>query len=401
MRLLQICNKTPWPAKDGGCIAMNLISQGLINKGHQVKILAFNLKKNFTADFPETYLQKTNIETVPLDTSIKILDAFLNLFSKKSFHIERFRKSEFENLIIKTLQEQDYDIIQLESLFVTPYIETIRKYTNAPIVLRAHNIEHLIWERMAHSTKNPLKKVYLKLLAQRLKKYELETLKKLDGIAAITEIDAEFFRKQSSIPALSFPVGIEEFPAKSHLGNSEKKLFHLGSMDWMPNQEGVKWLLDHVWPLVFKQHPDALLLLAGRNMPSWLSGTQLPGVEIVGEVEDANQFIIKSGIMVVPLLSGSGMRVKIIEGLAAGKPIVSTSIGAEGIPVSHTNNILIADMAEDFAHAICSLLEDAELQQKLSINAMKLAKEKLLNKTIMQNLENFYQMLLSSANKNV
>lgn len=399
MKVLQICHKVPFPPKDGGCIAMNLITEGLIKAGHQVKVISFNQKKSFSSTFPDEYVQKTNIETLFINTAVKPLAAFLNLFSKKSYNIERFVKKDFETLIINTLKKEHFDVIQLESIFVSPYINTIRQFSNAPVVLRAHNIEHLIWERMALSTFNPFKRTYLKLLAKRLKHYETKIIRQFDGIASISDIDAKWFVQNApEIPVASFPVGTDSVIETISDSYPPQTAFHLGSMDWLPNQEGVDWLINHVWPLVLINIPDARLLLAGRNMPSKYFNLKIQGVTIIGEVENANDFILKSGIMLVPLLSGSGMRVKIIEGLAAGKAIVSTSIGAEGIPVKNGHDILIADEPEAFAMQIIKLFNKPDLIHQLSINATCLAKEKLLNSNIILNLENFYKNLIASPN---
>jgi len=399
MKILQICHKVPFPPKDGGCIAMNLITEGLINAGHQIKVISFNQKKSFSETFPEDYVQKTNIETIFIDTAVNPFSAFLNLFSNKSYNIERFVKNDFNNLIIYALKKEHFDIIQLESIFVSPYLNTIRQFSDAPVVLRAHNIEHLIWERMAQSASNPFKRAYLKLLAKRLKQYETQIIRQFDGIASISDIDAKWFVQNApEIPVASFPVGTDSVIETTPDSFPPRTAFHLGSMDWLPNQEGVDWLVNQVWPLVLLKTPDARLLLAGRNMPSKYFSLKIQGITIIGEVEDAKDFILKSGIMLVPLLSGSGMRVKIIEGMAAGKAIVSTSIGAEGIPVINGQNILLADDPETFAKHIIKLFNNPEFMNHLSINATNLAKDKLLNSNIILHLENFYKNLITSPN---
>jgi hypothetical protein len=172
MKILILCNKSPYPPKEGGPIAMNAIIEGLIEAGHQVKVLAINTNKYFIKenDIPESYRQKTGIETVYIDLSIKPLDALLNLFSKDSYHVQRFISKEFEKKLISILQNDTFDIVQLETLYISPFIETIRENSKAKIVLRAHNIEHLIWERVAEISSNPLKKLYLKHLAKKVKK---------------------------------------------------------------------------------------------------------------------------------------------------------------------------------------------------------------------------------------
>ena len=178
MRILQLCHKAPFPPRDGGSIAMNNLTQGLINLGNEVQVLAINTPNNYIdiSTLDKKYREQTNIQTAYKDTSIKISSALSNLFSNKSYNIERFISKEFEVLLTQFLTENKYDIVQMESLFVAPYLGLIRKMSDAKIVLRAHNVEFEIWHRRYLACKNPLKKSYLKLLSRRLKRYEINLL---------------------------------------------------------------------------------------------------------------------------------------------------------------------------------------------------------------------------------
>ena len=399
MRIFQICNKSPYPPREGGPIAMNNITMGLIKAGHDVKVLAANTPKCFIKNeqVPNDYQNKVGFETVFIDTKIRIVKAFFNLFSNKSYHIERFISKDFDNRIIEILLSSQFDIIQLESIFVAPYIETIRKYSNAKIVLRAHNIEHLIWQRLADSCGNPIKKIYLNHLAKTLKQYELSTLKKVDGIAAITKFDADNYTLLGNCkPIVFIPVGID--PEKILSSDNIKEFpgfFHLGSMDWMPNQEGIKWFIENVWIKLIKELPDLNFYLAGRNMPDWLKNIDIKGIIMLGEVENAIEFLRSKTVMIVPLLSGSGMRVKIIEGMACGNTIISTSIGAEGINVTDGESILIANKPEEFIEQIKKCINDPVLCRSIGIQAKMTVANEYNNNIITEKLVNFYKELLS------
>jgi len=400
MRIFQICNKSPFPPKEGGSIAMNNITQGMLAKGHTVKILAFSTPKYFVDEktFPPEYIKKTGIETVFIDNTVKLTDAFFNLFSSQSYHIKRFVSKEFENKIISILQKETFDIIQLETIYISPYIETIHKYSDAKIVLRSHNIEYLIWERLASSANNFFRKAYLKHLANTLKKYEIKTVNKFDGIAAITSKDAEQLKVLGcKKPICDIPLGIDlnnYSIVPSYL--EIPSLFHIGSMNWMPNEEAVKWFISNVWDDIHAEYPTLKLYLAGRNMPDWLLEMKMPNIEIVGEVEDALTFISSKQIMIVPLLSGSGMRVKIMEGMALGKIIISTTIGAEGIDYENGKNIVLADSPEEFNKMIKYYLNDQNSAEQVGIQAKKLIKEKYDNKVITEKLIAFYHQLLNN-----
>lgn len=395
MRILQICNKPPFPPVDGGAIAMHNTTLGLLERGHSVKVFSMATPKHGVklSELPEEYKSKTQFESVFIDTSIRIKDAFLNLFSSKSYNIERFICKEFEAKLIELLRQQDFDVVLIESLFVTPYIEAIKVNSSAKIVLRAHNVEHKIWERFSQNSSNPIKKKYLELLAKRLKEYEVQVLSDLDAICTLTKVDQKSFKslgfnKLSTAIPVGYKLNDADILASSQQ-EEQQSLFHIASMDWMPNIEGVDWLLEKVWPKVVKKNHKAKLYLAGRNMPERFYNKKTKGVTVVGEVPEAKNFYISKKIMLVPVLSGSGMRIKIIEGMALGKVIISTTIGAEGIACEHNKNILIADTPQEFAAAIDKCLNDDELCAKIGHNAKLLINEQYNNETISEQFTSF------------
>lgn len=379
---------------------MNNISSGLLQQGVQLKILAINTFKhpiNIDA-LPEGYRRKTAIETVFVDTRIKILDAAFNLFSNDSYNVRRFYSKAFEEKITDALHREEYDIIHLESLFVTPYLDTIRKNTGAAIIYRAHNIEFEIWKEMACSEKKILKKKYLNFLSERIKNYELGMMNRFDGIAVISGEDAKEFRKLGcSIPMENIPLGInfsEYLSPELFPRGYETNLFFLGSMDWLPNREGVEWFLENVWKILREKNPGLKFFIAGKGMPGSFSGSGMPGTEIIGEVADARQFMLSNGIMVVPLLSGSGIRVKIIEAMALGKVVVASSIAAKGIGCEHKKNILIADSPEEFADLISQAVIQSEWRKNISENARKFVRENFDNEIITKQLISFYNRVI-------
>jgi glycosyltransferase involved in cell wall biosynthesis len=397
MKILQICNKSPYPPKEGGPIAMHNIAYGLMRNGHTVHILTVNTPKYFIdVDFiPADYSSKTNFSAVYIDTRTKIWPAFLNFFSKKSYHVTRFINENFREKLKEILKENSYDVVQLETVYMAPYITLIRELSKAKIVLRAHNVEFLIWERLSRYSTNFLKKWYVGYLAKKLKKYELQMLNTYDGIAAITKIDADYLKALGcKIPITVIPFGIDISDYVMKPVNEEKiSLFHLGSMDWFPNQEGIKWFVDNCWGKIVSDFPDIKLYLGGRNMPEWLLETGLKNVITLSCVEDGHAFISAHTIMIVPLLSGSGVRIKIIEGMALGKTIISTTIGAEGINCENGVNIMIADTPEDFYSTVKILLGDVDKIREIGESARKnIENEYDIDKTT-QKLVGFYNIL--------
>ena len=398
MKILQICNKPPFPAVDGGAIAMNNTTQGLLENGHEIIVLAITTPKHpiEPKSLPKEYLERTQFQSVFIDTRIRLRDAFFNLFSKKSYNIERFISGVFKKKIQEILMEEQFDIVLIESLFVAPYISTIKKFSKAKVVLRAHNVEHKIWERISENTKKPIKKRYLGLLAKRLKKYEIDTFGSIDGIAAMTKVDENSFielgyKKQIA----SIPTGymINSGVVQTDEKVEENSIFHIASMDWLPNVEGVRWFLDHVWKNVHANNPKANLYLAGREMPEEFHNLTNSNITTIGKVQSAKEFYLSKKIMIVPILSGSGMRIKIIEGMALGKVIISTTIGAEGIHCTSGKNIIIADSPKDFSEAINTCLRNPEFCEEIGENAKALIKDEYSNAHISKKMISFFEKL--------
>lgn len=394
MKILQLCHKPPRPAKDGGCIAMNNITEGLLGAGHEVKILTIHTHKhNFEVNqIEQEYLDSTQLESVFVDTRINLVDAFSNLITQDSYNVSRFFSADFDMKLQAVLSETSFDVVILESLFMTPYLDTIRRWSKSLVILRSHNLEYVIWERVARGSRNPAKKSYLKLLAKQLKKYELNVFKSVDGIVAISSVDEKKYRQLGYAgPITTVPFGIDTKSYNFDLNvQPELSLFHLGSMDWTPNIEGVLWFLEKVWPEVQKANLNIRLYLAGREMPQEIYDRKDPNVVVVGEVPDAHEFIGQHGIMVVPLLSAGGIRVKIIEGMALGKTIISTTIGAEGIEYENGKQILIADEPHEFVKAMQQLTKKPEQLLKIGKNARELVYEQFENTVLTKKLIDFF-----------
>jgi glycosyltransferase involved in cell wall biosynthesis len=397
MNILILCNKSPYPAKEGGPIAINMIIEGLISAGQQVRVLAMNTNKYSVnpEDIPVEYKEKTRIELVYVDLRFRPVKAFVNLFTGRSYHVERFISDAFAQKLKDILDEEKFDIVQFEMTFMSPYLEIVRKNSRARTVLRAHNIEHLIWERISKNATNPLERVYLRHLARTLKKHELTVINDFDGVAAITRNDADFFIQAGCrVPISDIPFGINltrfrELPQDS----SDITLFSIGSMNWIPNQEGIRWFLETVWPDVTKRYPFLKYFIAGREMPSWLTNSHYPNVKIAGEVDDALKFINEHTVMIVPLFSGSGIRIKIIEGMACGKTIISTTVGAEGIHYTNLEDILIADEPADFIEMISDCMNDKAFLNRIGKNARELIRKDYDRDLIIQKLLGFYEKI--------
>ena len=377
MRILQLCKKFPYPMKDGESIAVMNLSKALNKLGCKVTLLAMNTTKHFcdVSSVNGSFNHYQSSHYTELDNTIKPKDAFFNLFSNKSYHINRFVCPKFTNELIRLLKEDTYDVVQLETLYLAPYIPIIRKYSKAIVAMRAHNVEHEIWERVTRNTDQVHKKLYLKYLTKKLKRYEIKQLNNYDLLIAISQKDLETFRKLGyKNKGIVTPIGLstEDYLPNIKTYKRDISLSFIGSLDWMPNLEGLKWFLDNVWDGLLDKYPNLKLHVAGRNTPTTLINSRYKNVKVYGEVNDAKRFINGHSVMIVPLLSGSGMRAKILEGMALGRVVLTTQLGLEGIDAKHKKEVLVANTAEEFIKALDFCYESNGSLSKIGLNAKKL-----------------------------
>lgn len=364
-KVLHFSNKPAFPLRDGGCIAISSILRSLLaSDGIEVVHLTLStFKHSFKLEsYPLSWREKMTIENVAIETKTNIFDAFRYLLMNKSYNVVRFYDKDVEKKLIELIQKHQFDSVVMESIYLLPYLQIFKKY-GIKIILRTHNVEHKIWSSLAENSTSLLKKWYLNKLSSQLEKYELENCKEVDGIISITEDDAQFFQQfepkthTTCIPPM---VVINEENTNYDLSD----FYFLGAMDWQPNIEGINWFIKDVIP-------DGLIgtefYLGGKNLNK--KDYQHEGITNVGEVENAVDFIKEHGICVIPLHSGSGLKIKLLENMALGKPIITTSEGARGVGVRNNEHVLITDDADEFRELMYKLNIDKDLRQRLGRNA--------------------------------
>jgi len=208
----------------------------------------------------------------------------------------------------------------------------------------------------------------------------------------ITEVDHQFFKEK--FPTLSsktipFAINLSSYPIQNHkIDEKNISFFHLGSMNWQPNVEGISWFLENVWEKVSEKYPQIRLALAGKGNQALFGHKNLKNVQVFDFVENAQQFMNEHDVMIAPLFSGSGMRIKIMEGMALGKPIITTTIGAEGIEITDRENILIANTPEEMTQMI-AFSTDVKKCEEIGKNARTLVEKNYAQEFITRDLENF------------
>lgn len=399
MKILVVANKMPYPAKDGGAIATLTLARSLRKCGCVVDLLAMNTSKHFCniGDIPAEISSEISFHAVPIDTTIRATAALKNLlFSSLPYNAERFINKDFEKKLCELLRDKNYDIVQLEGLYLCPYIPAIRNCSQAKVALRAHNVEHEIWSRMVENEKSLPKRVYKHIIARRMRKFELSHINSYDYLVPITDRDAKFFSENGNTkPIYVVQSGLEPESPLLSIDNAKAvypSFSYIGALDWQPNCEGLTWFVENVWKEYRNKHADVKFRVAGRNADAAFANfLKTNGVDYLGEVESSADFYASGSIFVVPLFSGSGMRIKIVEAMAAGKAVITTTLGTEGIATENGKNIFVADSASDFLACMEKIAGDKTLYDEISANARNFVVENFDNNIIASRLLDFYK----------
>lgn len=397
MKILQLTKKFPYPLKDGESIAVTNLSKSLIAAGCQMTLLSMNTSKHYIEidSLPDSYDHYEDIHTVFLDNRVTLSGAFANLFSRESYHVSRFDFEDYRSALIGILKGQKFDIVQLETLYLAPYIETIREVSDAKIVMRSHNVEYEIWERVVASTSLWTKRKYLSHLTSKLKRFETNRLLHYDALVTVTQRDLDQYRSLGyKGQGISSPIGVDirQYDAQP-IDTNLLSFSFIGSLDWMPNLDGLGWFLSYIWPRIIGKYPSATMHIAGRHTPPSIVNLASDHIIVHGEVDDAHAFLLEHPISVVPLLSGSGMRVKVLEAMALGRVVLSTKIGAEGIDAEDGREILIADSSNEMLDRIDRLVSNPGMMISVGAAARAFIGERFDQDRNARDLIDFYKGL--------
>ncbi len=350
LRILILTNRVPYPLHDGGALAMDALIRGYHQAGMQVSLLAMNTTRHVVNEdaLASLYPELDGFDTVPVNNDVKPLKVAQNFFfSKEPEHAARFYHPAFAEKLARVLQDFKPEIVQFESPFLSSYLPLIK---DAKTVLRVHNAEYQIWERLA-TEQQGIKGSYLKVLAKRMRIYEEQIWGKFDLLLPITSVDAVLISKvHPAQQMLVAPYGTSAGPALQ-VPPSFTKAYHIAAMDWLPNATAIDWLLKDIWPGIMAVVPEAEFYFGGRNMPPRFAYNLPEGTHCAGELADVQQFIKDKQVLIVPLRSGGGIRVKILEAMAAGKLVISTTTGMQGIEAVAGIHYLEANKPDEFAQA--------------------------------------------------
>lgn len=361
MKILILSHKPPYPILDGGCLAMARLIEDLLSLQKVSKISYHTIETTKHPFESSSFLQHDKLKVTPhfVNTGVTLHGAILALLRQESYNLKRFKSTEVHAAIRRELQKESYDFVIFESLFAAVYAPQLRPYSQAKFIYRAHNIEHQIWKDLAGNTKNLPKKWYLNQLAYSLKWAERSIWSEdqggLDLILTISDTDLNQIEGQTLTACRYLPASIAQSGQKSTL--AELHLCFLGAFNWKPNIEAVDWFLTQIFPALKQQHPNIEFHIAGKGTEHFKNWQQ-PGVVLHGFVPDAKAFIATHGIFVGCLQSGSGVKMKILEAMSVGAPIVLSSKSADGLPDLQPH--LVQQDRDSFLSDILGLLENQE-----------------------------------------
>ncbi len=398
MNILLVSNKMPFPPRDGGSLATYNMLKGLAEEGNRVDLLAMNTAKHFSPlalRQPESVIVERFV-SVYVDNRVKLSSLVTNLLvSSLPYNAGRYISVKFREALAEMLKSVKYNVVQLEGLYLAAYIDTIREYSDARIVYRAHNIEHLIWERVGLNNNNLLKKWYIKGQSGRIRRFEHGVINRYDMIAAITENDMETLNVMgNNKPCIVAHFGMYDKNSRTAAtqGSDELCLQFIGALDWLPNIEALQWFSENVWKVLKNRYPDLRFYIAGRNagrrLVRYLRKTE---ADFLGEIESAAEFLNTPGILVVPLLSGSGVRVRVIEAMYSAKPIIASSKAVSGISCEEGKHLLLADDPAGFIYCIEKLLHNPADASSMGRSAREFAVKTFNNREISGRLTDFYK----------
>lgn len=369
MNVLVLIGQLPYPLDTGAKIRTYNLLVRLADR-HRMTMVCYTFDDSDRAKLEHLRPFFKDIITVPYPRDRgpmrRNIDLMKNCLSPLPYSIEKFATRELNLALREAAEREPFDLLHCDSLKISHNIEGLEAL---PTVLTEHNVESLIWQRFSDLEATPLKKLYLGHQARKLRQYEIETCRRVKRVIAMSEEDRRILEEMTgafNVDAIPNGVDCSYFTA-SHESPEADHLVFTGSMDWIPNEDAMVYFVGEVLPFIREARPSVHLSVVGRSPTSKVrqlaSGGN--GVEVTGRVEDIRPYIARAGVYVVPIRFGSGTRLKILEAMAMGRPVVSTRLGCEGLSVNPGKDILVADDPREFAERVLEVLRDDALAASL------------------------------------
>lgn len=381
MRILFLSQLLPYPPDAGAKVRAYYTLRWLAEK-HQVTLVAFTRNDDSPAaiDHLRTFCHAVHTLPMPRNQVRDGVALAKSLFQQESFIIRRDVVAKMDRLLRRLVSENKFDVVHADQLWMAQYALFVKHMLPVVrLVLDEHNACYQIFERLAQRERNPLKRWLWSREARLLRQYEWDICTRFDHVVTVTPEDTKSLiglaecntGNGSKFTTIPICLDTRQHPVATPQGDG-LTILHLGTMFWPPNVEGVLWFVRRVWPKVAAEIPQARFSILGKNPPADIQVLNNQAqFDVIGYVADPQPWLEQAGVFIVPLLSGGGMRVKIIDAWCWGLPVVSTTIGAEGIEYHDGENLLIADSADDYATKVVRVLQDNELSQRLRQNGRR------------------------------
>lgn len=388
MRILQLCPRIPYPFHDGGAISIFNITKYLALRGHDIRMVALSRQDQ---PIPAQLAQYCSASFVRAPTGHSPVTVVRSLIHRVPYIIFKYHHRAFYEVIERQVKDFHPDVVHADYLAMAEYALRVKQKYRIPAVLRQHDFETVLLERFGGNTTNRLLKLYVGQEYRRMRRYEPATCEKFDRCVMISREDERRLKELShKAKTCTIPAGVDVPSPRQSKAVLEGSILFLASLDWKPNLDGFYWFYREVFPLVVREFQSASVKIVGRGDAPSLASIKDPSVAFIGYVDDVGPYLEEAAVCIIPLFSGSGIRIKLLEMLAYGKAVVSTSIGAEGIEVEDRRNILLGDTPEEFARAILALLRDASLRRNIQRNAEALVRERYSWPAVAQQFETVY-----------
>ncbi|MBN1439821.1 MAG: glycosyltransferase [Anaerolineales bacterium] len=395
MKILFVAPKMPWPATDGARIAIYELVRHLTARGHRAALLGFGPPE--AADELRARAGLIWAKSVGHDTSTKYANALVGLLSSMPYTASKYRSSAMAAEIREAFREERFDIVQLEGTHMAHYLG-LAQGLGAHAVLRLHNVESVLAARFAKTAVFPLN-LYVEDQARRMRSFERRACRQADLCLAITQEDADRVIQLAPEAIVSVsPAGVDlkrYYPKP--MSEEPRTVVFVGALDWPPNADAIRWFRAKVWSRIVQEEPTARWLVVGKSPTAdilhWPEEDR--NIQVTGYVDDVRPYLDRAAVVVVPLRSGGGMRLKILEAMAVGKPVVSTPMGAEGISAENGREIILAAPNRSFGVEVVRLLRDPAERKRIG-KAARLWAEGYGWDRIAADLEGEYQALTGS-----
>lgn len=301
-------------------------------------------------------------------------DYLLRLPNSAPYAVSRFSSSVVQKRLQGCIAEQKPDVV------ICDFLDAAINFPDSlpvPAVLFQHNVESEIWRRHASNESGQLMKLVYGMEHRKMLRYERAAVRRFRHVIAVSDHDRKLMSawvEPERITVVPTGVDIEQFGGSGAMDEEQQLVIFVGAMDWEPNVDGAKYFCEEVWPRVLAKVSQARFRIVGRNPDRRVQSLACDSVEVTGRVPSVVDHLRQAAVVVVPLRVGGGTRLKIYEAMAAGKAVVSTSVGAEGLDVHHGRDVLLADTPEMFADSIINLLQDAGMRHQFGRAAAELAR---------------------------